>query len=110
MSTVVAVVTDTTCRLTGDTTLGTATVRGADLTTVDLALANTLTAAGAYIVILVNTALTVIIHTVTPLFGVGVNRRLGVITVAFQGGVVRIGGSALTLAVTTLTITVIVVI
>jgi hypothetical protein len=107
---VVAVVTDCARALTGDVALGGATGAVADLRTTILALAHTFAAGCAYIKVLVNTALTVVIHTVTPLFGVGIDGRIAVITVGIQRGVIGIGGRAFAFAVATLTIPIVVVV
>ncbi len=110
MGAVVAVVTDRARSLTGDIALGGATVAVADLRTTVLALAHTFAAGCAHIKVLVNAALTVVVHTVTPLFGVGMDGPIAVITVGIQRGVIGIGSRAFALAVATLTITIVVVV
>ena len=110
MGAVVGVITDGTCSLTRDIALGGTKGGVADLSTTFLTLTYALAASRAYIKVLVNTALTVIIYAITPLFGVGIDGPIAVIAVGIQRGVIRIGGRTFALAVSTLTITVVVVV
>jgi hypothetical protein len=106
----VAVVTNRACRLTRHTAVGGIGSHGAHLHTGLLTLAHTHATGRAHIVVLVNSALTVVVYVIAPLLSIGMDALVAIITVAIQGGVIRIGSCTLAFAVARLAVTIVIVV